>query len=54
MRRVCPDRIVDESNLQTQISALRAAFGAECHLIRTVAGRDYQFADEIGVLTAPG
>jgi predicted ATPase/DNA-binding winged helix-turn-helix (wHTH) protein len=47
MRRAWPDRIVEENNLQAQISALRAAFGAERGLIRTVAGRGYQFTGEI-------
>jgi DNA-binding winged helix-turn-helix (wHTH) protein len=35
MARVWPDRIVEENNLQWQISALRAAFGADRDLIRT-------------------
>ena len=39
MARVWPDRIVEENNLQWQISALRAAFGSDRHLIRTVSGR---------------
>jgi DNA-binding winged helix-turn-helix (wHTH) protein len=43
MARVWPDRIVEENNLQAHISALRSAFGAERELIRTVAGRGYQF-----------
>ena len=47
MERVWPDRIVEENNLQWQISALRAAFGADRHLVRTVSGRGYQFAAEI-------
>jgi predicted ATPase/DNA-binding winged helix-turn-helix (wHTH) protein len=47
MARVWPDRVVAESNLQTQILALRHAFGAERDLIRTVAGRGYQFTGEI-------
>ena len=52
MRRVWPDRVVEENNLHAQISALRAAFGAERALIRTVAGRGYQFAGEIRILSA--
>src|SRR6516165_10904533 len=44
---VWPDRIVEENNLQWQISALRAAFGADRNLIRTVSGRGYQFTGEI-------
>ena len=49
MERVWPDRIVEENNLQIQISALRAAFGADRDLIRTVAGRGYQFTGEIRI-----
>src|SRR6201982_1142771 len=45
--RVWPDRIVEENNLQWQISTLRAAFGADRSLIRTVSGRGYQFAAEV-------
>jgi predicted ATPase/DNA-binding winged helix-turn-helix (wHTH) protein len=52
MARVWPDRIVEENNLQAQISALRAAFGVERHLIRTVSGRGYQFTGEIRILPA--
>ena len=47
MRRVWPDRVVEENNLQAQISALRKALGADRGLIRTVAGRGYQFAGEM-------
>jgi predicted ATPase/DNA-binding winged helix-turn-helix (wHTH) protein len=47
MARVWPDRVVEEYNLQVQISTLRAAFGAERDLIRTVSGRGYQFTGEI-------
>src|ERR1700730_9429106 len=43
MERVWPDRIVEEHNLQAQISALRRAFAADRDLIRTIAGRGYQF-----------
>jgi predicted ATPase/DNA-binding winged helix-turn-helix (wHTH) protein len=47
MHRVWPDRIVEENNLQAQISTLRRAFGADRDLIRTIAGRGYQFTGEI-------
>src|SRR5262245_20253718 len=47
MHRVWPDRIVEENNLQAQISALRKALGADRDLIRTVAGRGYQFTGHI-------
>jgi predicted ATPase/DNA-binding winged helix-turn-helix (wHTH) protein len=52
MRRVWPDRVVEENNLQAHISALRAAFGPERELIRTVSGRGYQFTGEIRILAA--
>src|SRR5213593_107164 len=47
MSLVWPDRVVEENNLPTQISGLRKVFGADRHLIRTVAGRGYQFTGEI-------
>src|SRR3989475_6216922 len=53
MRRIWPDRIVEENNLQAQISALRKVFGADRHLIRTVAGRGYQFTGEIRAAAGP-
>jgi predicted ATPase len=54
IRRVWPDRIVEENVLWVQVSALRAAFGTERDLIRTVAGRGYQFGGEISELSARG
>src|SRR6516165_4620288 len=47
MDRVWPNRIVDENRLQGQVSALRRVFGAERDLIRTIAGRGYQFGGTI-------
>jgi DNA-binding winged helix-turn-helix (wHTH) protein len=47
MARVWPDRVVEENNLQSHISALRAALGPDRDLIRTVSGRGYQFIGEI-------
>jgi predicted ATPase/DNA-binding winged helix-turn-helix (wHTH) protein len=52
MARAWPGRVVEENSLQAQISALRAAFGAERELIRTIAGRGYQFTGEIRMLAA--
>jgi predicted ATPase len=49
---VWPDWIVEKNSLQAQISALRAAFGAERGLIRTISGRGYQFTGEIRILAA--
>ena len=51
MARIWPDRIVEENNLQAQISALRAALGADRELIRTVSRRGYYSI--IPRLTAP-
>src|SRR5882757_8905250 len=52
MSRVWPGRVVEENNLQAGISALRKALGADRDLVRTVAGRGYQFAHEIRELPA--
>jgi len=46
INRVWPGRIIEEGNLRAQIRALRIAF-ADPDLIRTVAGRGYQFTSEI-------
>src|SRR5258706_7967268 len=54
MERIWPNRIVEENSLQAQISALRRAFGADRDLIRTIAGRGYQFTGDIRtVSTSP-
>jgi predicted ATPase/DNA-binding winged helix-turn-helix (wHTH) protein len=47
LRRIWPNRIVDENRLQGEISTLRRAFGPDRNLIQTVAGRGYQFTGEI-------
>jgi hypothetical protein len=44
---VWPDRIVERNNLAAQISQLRKLFAPDGHLIRTVAGRGYQFTGDI-------
>jgi predicted ATPase/DNA-binding winged helix-turn-helix (wHTH) protein len=54
MSRVWPGRIVEENNLQAQISALRRAFAEQRDLIRTVAGRGYLFTGEIRATTTEG
>jgi predicted ATPase/DNA-binding winged helix-turn-helix (wHTH) protein len=51
MNRVWPDRIIEDNNLQHQISALRRAFAADRALIRTIAGRGYQFTGEIRTIS---
>src|SRR5712664_1732423 len=52
MGRVWPNRIVEESSLQVQISALRNALGADRNLISTISGRGYQFTGEIRTVAA--
>src|SRR6202049_3238491 len=52
MNRVWPNRIVEENSLQAQIAALRRAFAADRDLIRTIAGRGYQFTGEIRTVSA--
>ena len=47
MERAWGGRIVEETALQSQISALRSALGADRNLIRTISGRGYQFTGEI-------
>jgi DNA-binding winged helix-turn-helix (wHTH) protein len=49
MRCAWPDQFVEQSNLQNQISALRAVLGADRDLIRTVPRRGYQFIGEIQI-----
>ena len=51
MSRVWPGRVVEEGNLRAQIRALRSAL-RDPDLIRTVAGRGYQFTGV--VLTSSG
>jgi DNA-binding winged helix-turn-helix (wHTH) protein len=43
LNRVWPNRIVEESNLNVQILALRKAFGGDRNVIRTEYGRGYRF-----------
>src|SRR6202030_3491891 len=54
MRRVWSGRVVEENNLQSHISALRAALGPDRDLIRPLSGRGYQFIGEIRVLAVAG
>jgi DNA-binding winged helix-turn-helix (wHTH) protein len=49
LERVWPDVVVEENNLQVQVSALRKALGAGA--ITTIAGRGYRFTLP---LAAPG
>src|SRR5262245_36032983 len=45
--RAWPGRIVEENTLEAQISALRRALGDDRTVIRTIAGRGYQFVAEL-------
>jgi predicted ATPase len=47
MSHIWPGRIVEENNLQAAVSVLRKALGADRDLVRTVAGRGYQFAHDV-------
>ena len=52
LNQVWQGRIVEENRLAGEIVALRKAFGPDRELIRTVAGRGYQFTGEIRVRPA--
>ena len=54
MSRVWPNQVVEENNLEVQISALRTALGDHRGLIRTVSRRGYQFTGEIRFVTEDG
>jgi predicted ATPase/DNA-binding winged helix-turn-helix (wHTH) protein len=53
MERVWPGRLVEESTLESLISILRRALGADRDAIRTVAGRGYQFITRTAAPDAP-
>jgi DNA-binding response OmpR family regulator len=46
LARVWPDTVVEESNLQVQVSALRKVLSGDRDVIRTIPGRGYMFAVE--------
>jgi DNA-binding winged helix-turn-helix (wHTH) protein len=54
MRRVWSGQVVEVNNLQSHITALRAALGPDRDLIHTVSGRGYQFIGEIQFLSVAG
>ena len=49
MSRVWPDRVVEESNLKVQMSALRRVLSADRDVIKTVHGRGYVFTREVTI-----
>jgi predicted ATPase/DNA-binding winged helix-turn-helix (wHTH) protein len=53
MARIWPGQLVEENSLQSHISDLRTAFGADRDLIRTVSSRGYQFTGDISLPTEP-
>ncbi len=47
LSRVWPNLVVDENNIQVQVSTLRKALGEDRDLIRTIPGRGYRFVADI-------
>jgi predicted ATPase/DNA-binding winged helix-turn-helix (wHTH) protein len=47
MASVWPQRVIEPNTLESHMSALRRALGAERRAIRTIAGRGYQFVADI-------
>jgi predicted ATPase/DNA-binding winged helix-turn-helix (wHTH) protein len=54
LARVWPGAVVEESNIQVQVSALRKALGQDRNLILTVPLRGYRFTGEVRALDADG
>ncbi|MGH8181124.1 MAG: ATP-binding protein [Steroidobacteraceae bacterium] len=54
LARVWPGAVVEESNIQVQVSALRKALGEERNLILTVPLRGYRFTGEVRALDPDG
>ncbi|MDB6145000.1 MAG: hypothetical protein JWP80_4044 [Pseudomonas sp.] len=51
LKRVWPDTVVEENNLQVHISALRKALGSERDIIKTIAGRGYRLLMQVESVT---
>src|SRR5579872_2128839 len=54
LARVWPGAVVEESNIQVQVSALRKALGEDRNLILTVPLRGYRFTGVVRALDAEG
>jgi len=54
LARVWPGAVVEEGNIQVQVSALRKALGEDRALILTVPLRGYRFTGEVRALDADG
>jgi predicted ATPase/DNA-binding winged helix-turn-helix (wHTH) protein len=52
MTRVWPGTVVEENNLQVQISTLRKALGDDRDFIRTISGYGYRFTAEVSSAAA--
>ena len=52
MSRVWPNRVVEESNLKMQMSALRRVLNADRDVIKTVHGRGYVFTSEVTIASS--
>jgi predicted ATPase/DNA-binding winged helix-turn-helix (wHTH) protein len=53
-KRVWPNTIVDDHNIEVQISAVRKALGDDRDLIRTEPGRGYRLAAPVTLIAADG
>jgi DNA-binding response OmpR family regulator len=49
MDRVWPSTLVSENNLRVQMAALRRVLGKDRDVIKTIPGRGYFFASELGI-----
>jgi predicted ATPase/DNA-binding winged helix-turn-helix (wHTH) protein len=54
LARVWPGAVVEEGNIQVQVSALRKALGEDRHFILTVPLRGYRFTAEVSALDGEG
>jgi predicted ATPase/DNA-binding winged helix-turn-helix (wHTH) protein len=54
LARVWPGAVVEEGNIQVQVSALRKALGEDRHFILTVPLRGYRFTGEVRALDGEG
>jgi len=53
LARVWPNTFVDESNLRFQVASLRKALGRDGELLKTIPGRGYMLAEEVGLSARP-
>ncbi|MFM0504241.1 ATP-binding protein [Paraburkholderia caffeinilytica] len=53
MQVVWPRRIIGENTLEAQVSLLRRALHRDRDMVRTIAGRGYQFVGDVSVVSSP-